>query len=163
MKLISACFCFITILLIQNCNAGILSPTARITIHVIDAKGNAIPDAEVGVDFYQAKAAGWGKDTHSINGRTDKNGLFTAESKSADYDYCDFDVKKNGFYKSSDRAHFQQVDIVLKEKRNPVSMYAKRMSLLPVPVLNVPIGYDLEKGDLVAPYGKGVVQDFIYF
>lgn len=41
-------------------------------------------------------------------------------------------------------------------------MYAKRTGGIKVPVLEKPIGYDLEKGDWVAPYGKGVISDFIF-
>ena len=55
--------------------------------------------------------------------------------------------------------------IKLKRKKNPTKMYAKSISNMnakKVPALDTPIGYDLEQGDWVAPYGKGVIKDFIF-
>ncbi len=50
--------------------------------------------------------------------------------------------------------------VTLKRIRNPIPMYAKRVNA-PVPILDVPVGYDLEKGDWVSPHGKGVVSDLV--
>lgn len=50
--------------------------------------------------------------------------------------------------------------VILKRIRNPIPMYAKRVST-PVPVLNAPVGYDLEKGDWVEPHGRGRVPDLL--
>ena len=41
-------------------------------------------------------------------------------------------------------------------------MYAKIIRGLKIPVIDKPIGFDLEKGDWVAPYGTGVINDFIF-
>jgi hypothetical protein len=38
----------------------------------------------------------------------------------------------------------------------------KGTSNLRIPKFNKPIGYDLEKGDWVSPYGKGLINDFIF-
>jgi hypothetical protein len=40
-------------------------------------------------------------------------------------------------------------------------MYAKTPHGLFMPALNMPVGYDLEKGDWLSPHGKGEVADFI--
>lgn len=49
--------------------------------------------------------------------------------------------------------------VVLKEYRNPIAMYAKNTDG-PVPVRDVPVGFDLEVGDWVAPHGQGKHPDF---
>lgn len=51
--------------------------------------------------------------------------------------------------------------VFLKRIRNPVPMYAKHVDAI-VPVLDNPVGYDLEKGDWVDPHGMGVVSDFVF-
>jgi hypothetical protein len=175
MKIIRILLYAMSFLLTQNCYAGILYPTAKITVRAIDTKGNVIPDAEVRVTFYVDKGAGmgWGLSSKFIQGRSDKMGLYAAESDSIDR--CSFSVKKEGFYNSYDEVYFQKVsllrrwepwnpivDIVLKVKRDPVAMYAKRTDSLKVPILDTPIGYDFEKSDWVAPYGKGVLSDFVF-
>jgi hypothetical protein len=50
----------------------------------------------------------------------------------------------------------------LKKIKNPVPMYVKGLNL-GVPEFEKPLGFDLEKGDWVSPYGKGVVPDFIFY
>lgn len=79
-------------------------------------------------------------------------------------------VKKDGYYD-----HFQPVPlpergkegvlstniiVCLKQIKNPVPMYAKKEKRR-FPVKDIFIGYDFEKGDWVAPYGKGVLTDFL--
>jgi len=175
MRIIRALLYAVPFLLTQNCYAGILYPTAKITVRAIDSKGNPVPDAKVGILFYVDKGvgAGWGLASKEVTGKTDKNGFFSGEGSSIDR--CNFSVEKDGFYDSNDEVHFQKasllrrwepwnptIDIVLKVKRDPVAMYAKRTDALKVPILDMPIGYDLEKSDWVAPYGKGVVRDFIF-
>jgi hypothetical protein len=50
---------------------------------------------------------------------------------------------------------------ILKKQKNATAMYAQNTGFI-YPVLNTPIGYDLEKGDLVEPYGEGLISDFIF-
>ncbi len=50
--------------------------------------------------------------------------------------------------------------VTLKRIRNPVPMNAKRVNA-PIPALDTPVGYDLEKGDWVSPHGKGVISDLV--
>lgn len=52
------------------------------------------------------------------------------------------------------------VTVVLKERRNPVAMYVKEVDTR-VPLLGQTVGFDLEKGDWVAPYGQGTTPDLI--
>jgi len=54
------------------------------------------------------------------------------------------------------------VEIKLRPIKNPVPMVHKRIESLKIPVFNKPVGFDLEVGDWVAPYGKGKVSDFVF-
>ncbi|HBA84462.1 MAG TPA: hypothetical protein DCZ95_10245 [Verrucomicrobia bacterium] len=53
------------------------------------------------------------------------------------------------------------ITLVLKERRQPIAMYAKRIDA-PVPVRDTPVGFDLEVGDWVLPHGAGKQAD-VYF
>lgn len=155
--------------------ASILNPTAKVTLKVVDTKGNPLEGAKATVRFYIPTGAGmgWGVNTKFIEGLTDKNGLFTAEGETTED--CGMTVRKDGFYLSSGKCNLEKIStinrwepwnlkvkVVLKEKRNPVAMYAKRTDFIKVPALDNPVGYDLEKGDWVAPHGKGLLNDFIF-
>jgi hypothetical protein len=52
------------------------------------------------------------------------------------------------------------IKIKMRPKKNPVSMIKKRVESLKIPVWDKEIGFDLDKGDWVAPYGKGKRADF---
>jgi hypothetical protein len=59
------------------------------------------------------------------------------------------------------------VEVVVKPIINPIPMYAKTVYAssgyyMTIPATNTPVGFDLEAGDWVAPYGKGSVSDFIF-
>ena len=58
------------------------------------------------------------------------------------------------------------VNLVIKRVLNPIPMYAKTLrNLSPpfqIPEYGKAIGFDLMKGDWVAPYGKGETEDFIF-
>jgi hypothetical protein len=51
------------------------------------------------------------------------------------------------------------IEVVLKKKRNPVPMIMGGPDWVAIPKLDTPVGYDLEKGDWVAPYGTGIIND----
>ena len=85
-------------------------------------------------------------------------------------------LKKEGYYKSSSGIGIKSVNrllnrwdpypanltITLREKKNPVPMYAKKTGPIAVPVIGKPVGYDLEKGDWVKPHGKGEISDLVF-
>ena len=50
---------------------------------------------------------------------------------------------------------------ILRKIENPVPMYAKKV-FLHVPQVGKPCGFDLKEGDWVAPWGKGLVPDFVF-
>lgn len=49
---------------------------------------------------------------------------------------------------------------MLRKIGKPIPLYAKNMGAY-VPSVDIPVGYDLEVADWVAPNGKGVVVDFL--
>jgi len=52
------------------------------------------------------------------------------------------------------------VTVVLRERRNPTAMHVKQVNTR-APLLGQAIGFDLEKGDWVAPYGQGATPDLV--
>lgn len=57
-----------------------------------------------------------------------------------------------------------EVNLQIKKVLNPIPMYARflRSDSFPIPVYNTALGYDLVKSDLLPPYGKGEVADFVF-
>lgn len=176
MKIINTLFVLLLFFYSGSSFAGLIHPSARITVKAMDVGGNFIPGAKVRIHFYVGKPAGkgWGLDTQIVEGRTDNQGSFTGSGDSINY--CNISVEKNGFYDSICQYNFAKVSIsrhwepwdpivnvFLKEKRNPTPMFAKKTGDMKIPIIDQPVGYDLEKGDWVMPYGKGVVNDFIFY
>jgi len=143
---------------------------AKITFHVVDSKGNSVPNANISVTFANHQRNG------PIKGTTDINGLFSAEDCLAE-DII-FSVSKSSYYETFDRFWFRQrgvkciendrwipwnptLKIRLKEIRNPYISTYKRVDL------SYPkrkkVAFDMSIGDWVAPLGKGVSSDFIMY
>ena len=143
----------------------------KVTLCVIDDQGLPVTNAYVNAGFYNPK-----KKDNVAEGRTNTNGVFVAKGLSvSDLNYM---VTKSGYYKSSGRYLFARrgencvqngrwqpwnptLTVLLKLKRNPVAMYAKGVSSK-VPVLGQAVGYDLVKGDWVAPHGQGKQADMLF-
>ncbi len=144
----------------------------KVTLRVVDSKGSPVGQAHLSLGFFPT-------DTYAkVDGRegqTDNDGLFVVEGKTvADMTYG---VKKEGHYGTTGRYWFYRqgeecvvsgrwqpwnptVTVVLKECRKPAPMYAKQVYIA-IPVQSTPIGFDLEKGDWVAPHGQGVTADLV--
>ena len=166
---------FIFSMIYSNSYGALIYPMAKITIKALDNDGAPIPIADVTFNFDYAKdpGMGWGTKTETVEGKTDNYGMFTITKPAAGK--CSFRVNKDGFYDSSKSYEFKEttalftwspwnptVEINLKKIINPTTMYAKNTAAMKVPALESPVGYDLVKGDWVAPYGKGTVSDFIF-
>ncbi|MCZ7592174.1 MAG: Ig-like domain-containing protein [Kiritimatiellae bacterium] len=57
------------------------------------------------------------------------------------------------------------VDIELKKVLNPIPMYTKRVEFSGdnnIPAQDEPVGFDLLRGDWVAPHGKGEIPDIVF-
>lgn len=157
---------------------SIMYPSISFDITVVDELGKPIEGASISTSSMVAKKEGWGTDDAKMKAvSTDSNGKATISGKGGAIG--GMNIRKGGYYDSSNPFEFkeynkllnryepypQALTIILRKKKNPVPMYAKKntgTNLLDLPEKGVDIGYDLEKGDFVAPYGKGAVSDFIF-
>jgi hypothetical protein len=153
-------------------------PEASATIKVVDDEGRPVEGAKVLISFmipYNAWSTKEVKHAENHEGFSDKDGLFSAR------DGCKGDIgyvaKKEGYYDSTPtRYDYQGLNVtktawqpgnpeltaVLKKIINPVPMYAREVTLQ-IQELNTRMGYDLEAGDWVSPYGKGMHPDFVCY
>ncbi len=99
-------------------------------------------------------------------GLTDTNGLFSSRLRNI-YAEVGGSFEKEGYYQSVGPiwAWKKKSDIpsgfftiVLKRIINPVPMDFRKVEAY-IPRLDEPIGFDLETGDWISPYGKGTISD----
>lgn len=173
MRMKRAVFIIVNVLIFQLTNAYAL-PTAGITVKAVDEEGVPVAGARVSLAFTIPKPDDIGAADLFVKGVTDNNGQFSAEN--ASIGMLGFSVDHEGYYQSSVGYEFTThsklhnrwepwnptVEVVLKKKRNPVPMYIKYTDSMKMPVIGTPVGYDLEAGDWVSPYGKGKVSDFVF-
>jgi hypothetical protein len=128
---------------------------ARVTFCYI-SDPDARPDSTF-VVFTDAKGAFSGR-AHSLWGRfnagTRKDGYYGTHIPIPRP--TDIDEKKNRWLPWN-----PTVKAILRPIKNPIPMY-ERLQDGKVPVNDQPCGYDLFKGDWVAPWGEGEVADFIF-
>lgn len=144
----------------------------QVTFRVVDSAGKEVDKAELRATFPHSDSYG---DIEVSRGYTDTNGIFIAAGMTIDS--LIFDIKKEGYYTTRGVHWFYRRGddcvqngrwqpwnftntVVLKEHRNPIAMYAKRVDA-PVPVRDTPVGFDLEVGDWVAPHGTGKNPDLL--
>ena len=152
----------------------LVMPAVPITVEasVRDPEGSPVEDATVHMslpryrlgDKYQASIA-----------KTDKGGVATV-SGIAQQDYM-LSAEKPGYYRTqgphrgiNDEKSFQQyavgvqkIDLELRPVRNPIVGISRDVDRRLLPKTDgSPLGFDLEIGDWVAPYGKGKTSDFIF-
>ncbi len=143
-----------------------------ITLHVVDSNGRPVQGAEIYGGFWN-----YDRNNPPATGLTDEKGEIHFERNCAgDFN---FSITKDGFYKTRLRYWFFKngydcakdgrwlpwnptVEIVLKEKRNPVSMQRKDRLWLTFPKHQT-VGFDVETGDLVEPFGTGKVADLSFW
>lgn len=154
----------------QHARAVRYGARVKTVLHVADADGTAVSDAEVWAGFPCHSTA---KSSNSTV-RTDTNGMATLEGISSGE--LIFRISKSGYYKTEGKLRLGQGDepvrdgcwqpwgstntATLKQKINPVPMYAKKVEAR-FPVRETAIAFDLVKGDWIAPYGGGEVGDLI--
>jgi len=129
---------------------------ARVTLQIIDDCGLPISNERISVRY---GTQGYGKTKLST---TDANSLYTVKGFPARQTVTG-SVAKDGYYASTfkvpvNREWNPTLPIVLREKRNPIPMYVKRIERY-IPKAQA-IGFDCEKGDFIAPHGSGAVADF---
>lgn len=131
------------------------------TLKIVDESGAIVPEAEVIVYYGQS---------HSISGPSDQNGNFAATHLDA-VENLEFEASQTGYYPYREEYHMGRNyqpekwnigrTIVLKKIIHPIPMFAKTVNL-GIPASDKPVGFDLEAGDWVSPYGHGVQADFIF-
>ena len=152
-------------------------PTAKLTIKVVDESGQPVAEAKAGIGFVKSKSKAWsGLIGMAQNGKTDEQGLFTAEGETEQF--ISLHTVKEGYYDTFQKFVFNggvsgilgfrkwqpwnpTVELVLKKKIKPIGLYAAKISGLEIPELGKFIGYDLIARDWVVPYGQGTHKDFL--
>lgn len=145
----------------------------QVTLCITDSTGKPVEKAQLSVAFWASDSSA---DAVVSEGQTDTNGCFISAGKTIHS--MNYTITKEGFYKTGGAYWFYPcsgrsvkdgrwqpwnptITVVLKERRNPVPMYAKEVDVL-IPVQDKAIGFDLEKGDWVAPYGQGTASDLVF-
>lgn len=146
------------------------SSPVEITFQVVDENGHAVKGANV--EGYL-----WSPYTHdavgdTFNLRTDEEGKCIIHGKgysslagvvqADDYYRTEFNIPLGDKNVARETGHWslQETTVTLKGVRNPVPMYANRVDI-EIPEQGQSIGFDLKKGDWVAPHGQGAVSDFL--
>jgi hypothetical protein len=158
---------------------GLYGQEAKITVHVTDESGLAISNAQIsaGFSFAPKGSGGWGASGENhVNGVTDSNGIcaITGNGNGGD---VGISIVKEGYYGTTGFGviftnldfilHRWQpwnptIEVVLQKRGVQVPMYARRVDEIKIPGGDKPVGFDLEIGDWVAPYGKGETADFLF-
>jgi len=144
------------------------SPLAKMTVRVVDEDGKPVSKAKVEIGFREKLSDRYAR----AFGETNTEGEFTAEGHSDKRLLSG--ASKDGYYDSSSPSTIFKdpvlgkwqpwnpvEEIVLRPIGKPVPLAAKQVQTQ-APVLDQPCGYDLEKGDWVAPFGKGVNADLTF-
>lgn len=146
---------------------------AKITIIIVDEDLNPVSNALVTGGFFSKDSVDGGTD---FKGYSDLAGQFSVSART--HGEASYLVRKDGYYHTSGRYREwftnngkvedgrwepwnPTIDVVLRRVKYPVPMYAKRVSTT-LPFTDKPCGFDLERGDWVAPYGIGIVSDFVF-
>ncbi len=169
------------VLIIANCAFAQLTnqlphfPTKpwKATVKVVGEDGLPIGGANVVVGYFLPPYAFSDDPEYSdrITGMTDTNGIFFATHDDRTGE-IGFSVNKDGYYETrsvrtlrdpADNANDRDLSLTLALKKigKPIAMYAKRLNTH-VPDLDKPVGFDLDLGDWVGPYGKGVNADILF-
>ncbi|MCW5548113.1 MAG: hypothetical protein KIT44_04045 [Opitutaceae bacterium] len=145
----------------------------EVTFRVLDDVGQPVAGAKTGIAY---ERLGYRKPSERFGlayGSSDENGLVTLQGKTAAYQIA-YGAERAGHYPVSSLYHRftgstwrrwqpwnPTIEVVLKRIRNPVPMYARRVSAS-LPKLDEPVGYDFMAGDWVAPYGRGQNTDMVF-
>lgn len=142
----------------------------KVTLHVVDSIGNPVSDAQVIAWFWTGD-----EKNRKVDALTDKNGFVELEENNMSY--MGFTINKPSFYDTVWDYWFYVrgydcvedgrwipwnpvLEVVLKEKRRPVSML-EHVVRIDFPIRES-VGFDFIAGDVVSPFGKGVTADLIF-
>lgn len=140
-------------------------PEAKRGVRVIDEDGVPLSDVPVSVSFSRKEG--------NVAGYTDEEGVFMHQAPMSEG--IGFSVELDGYYRSGgmlpdpkgvEFGRWQpwgQIDeVMLRKIENPIPMYAVKRIKIELPELEKSCGYDLFKGDWVAPWGEGEQSDIIF-
>lgn len=164
----------VAVLGLAACQSIARDPLFKLTLKVVDDEGRPVAGAKarIGAERRPQGDESGGKGVF-VEGLTEETGFFSGEVEAWNATRAGYRVEKEGYYgvwvsyyaKSPIHGKWQPwnptVEVVLKRKKDPVPMYAKRV-LAEIPVSGVDVGYDLAAGDWIHPHGKGVVADIIF-
>ena len=154
--------------------AQIKYPQAKIEGHILDESGGSIANIQVHGGFAVLKTTNpfEGQDSVHFDATTDTNGVF--EITGSTLGRVGFGIDKAGYYWGHCSIDLVKHDagkwlpwptvaeLRLRKKESPTAMYARKLWLNPLPVVDAPVGYDLQIGDWVTPHGKGLVSDLLF-
>jgi hypothetical protein len=143
------------ILPLWSCVACAAGKTVNVTLKVVHEDNQTVADAKVAMGFLLSHGS------NSFRGSTDEDGIVEATNKAMFG--VSIRVTKDNYYKTGLRTGYgdQDLTVILREKKNPIAMYAKKnLLVVPKEMHKIWIGYDLEKGDFLPPYGSGIKLDF---
>ena len=135
----------------------------ELDVLVHEEDGTPVEGADVKGLFYTDEIKNGAKrDSHTDT--TNNEGM--AKVAGEEEIYVDLVVSKQGYYPTTKRKVVNKenrglVDILLRPKRNPIAMYAKRFKGF-IPVDKMKVGYDFAAGDWVSPYGTGLNKDILF-
>ena len=149
--------------------AATFGAKASIEVRVVDEEGDVVSNAVVKVYFGMSVREG-----KEVKGKTDANGLFSAQGKTTGEIYID--VEHTGYYNSTRHLKFfdettsdvkngkwqpygRREQLILRHIGNPVPLL-RYGGAIAVPKTNSWFGFDMEMKDFVRPYGKGKEADF---
>lgn len=150
---------------------GLPHAKAVVTIKVVDDRGVAVPSAKLDGGFYSPHGdINYAGDVFET--LTDTNGEYCA--KGTAYTDMQVMVRKEAHYRTEMKIEFPQLRepnhlssvirtnmlVVLNRIRNPAPLYARRT--IDHLQLGETSGFDLMKGDWVAPRGRGVESDLVF-
>ena len=147
---------------------------AKLTFRVADSQGHPVANANVNVFFHFLGGA----KSYSSEYVTDTNGICVVEGVCSQRvnslftkDGCyqtEYEHKYLTSYPTLDNVKDGKwqpwnptIEITLKEKRNPISMYAKTANVS-LPKRGEAFGFDMKKGELVKPHGNGEQADLLF-
>lgn len=164
-----ACHIFVLVtVMFLGLGSNAYASEAKVMIKVIDEESKPVEEAEIRMCL-----KGGCLKKEAIKGLTDNNGVYIISGTSPD-GIVGGTVEKTGYYFTTFGNNFvisnfgmwqpwnKEIKVVLRPKIKPVPMYVRNKSIK-IPAVNKKVGFDLIKFDWVAPYGLGIVSDFVIF
>ncbi|QBG49015.1 hypothetical protein EGM51_17005 [Verrucomicrobia bacterium S94] len=165
------------LILLLNSGCVLANPAkTKFTVRVLNAETDEIITNAAVLCHFTQKRDPWGNGTGKstrVKQVVDANGETTIENKTIQKG-TGATAFADGFYTDSAGLKFTgkntalnrwepwnpTIEVKMRPKKNPVPMINKRVESSKIPVWEKDLGFDLEKGDWVDPYGIGTQSDF---